>query len=201
MLRHALRSSSPNNVVIFQTATMPSVQFFPLGYFVTMPASHDRFSLDYLRGFTEYALLLLRADTLLNIARDVLEPPEKTFPIVNDYMQQNPVRVRVPSDAQFSAPLNEEQIKYLKEIAATCRTHRLNCIYAVGPISEILCRNSGSYLAASIGTIQRSGLQVAAGTPICAPNEHLGDGWEHVAPEAKSIYTTRYFEILRPYLR
>jgi hypothetical protein len=118
--------------------------------------------------------------------------------ITNDYIAQgaplSPSRIIRPLSAQAIRP---GQIEYLKKFAGYCREQGLRCFYAHGPGAEEICDGSRDYLRVAGNVIEKAGLTVISGTPVCIPRAQLGDASDHVGPAYKNLYTRRYFALLK----
>lgn len=126
----------------------------------------------------------------------------KAVVVTDDYIQQGEKRVLQTDPAGLEpASLRPDKVKYLKEIVAICHEHKLNCVYAYGPLAEAVCSLSQTYLARSSELIRELGLSLATDGPLCIAKEEIGDALDHVAPASKASATERYMHRLRPFLR
>jgi len=64
------------------------------------------------------------------------------------------------------------------------------------PLTEPNCSNSDDFFRQAARMIRSTGLALAQETPICIPDDEIGDGKDHVRPDLKSEYTRRYFELI-----
>jgi hypothetical protein len=124
----------------------------------------------------------------------------------NDYIAQARDRGGFSPAAEVAAhPLlpkmiAQSQLDYVKDIAQLCQAHGTACVYAHGPIYDDYCREAGRYREQLDAAIMATGLPIVAGTPVCIPDDEIGDTVDHVRPDLKQAFTRHYLDLLRPYL-
>jgi hypothetical protein len=142
-------------------------------------------------------------DMPINMLNTVLDGPEidtQKYEL-NDYVPQGPslrTRSDTPPPGRLTATnIVEEKSYYLEIIGDLCARETLNCIYAHGPLVESQCQASPEYLAAVNRSIQRAGIDVVGTAPTCVPWGLIGDAIDHVAPDAKGIFSERLLEAIQ----
>jgi hypothetical protein len=200
MLLRTIERRPPANVVILHTADM----------LLRGADSDDLSALERPAGAVGKAqrlwLDLMNLDQLersLEFMRDRLrgKAAAAVTAIDGDYVRQGPPKPANPKAAGFRAErINPGKRRYLDRIAALCREHRLNCIYAHGPLLKPVCEKSDAYFVAADAIIRSTGLMLATEKSPCIDDADLGDATDHVAPHARKRFTELYFEALKPYL-
>ena len=199
MIRKVLDSHSPRVVVVMMSIdTMRRDEAFP-GYF---------FSAEPRQLLTTSPVRVLELYFSLKTARRVLEQWWKSgfaMPPVHfdgDYISQadHPID-RAPLEAAAN-PLRpnmvaQAQLDYIERIAQLCGGHAITCVYAHGPIFEGYCRQAGAYVETLNAGIRAAGLEILTGTPVCVPEDEIGNSIDHVRSDLKHAYTRRYYELLR----
>jgi hypothetical protein len=200
-IRRVLAWKKPRRVVIMQTAEMLRRPLDEDGYLITAPGKLSaivrfwRLSMNSQQVWG--SALYLAANGPSAFRHGPVRPTHRESIFVNDYILQGPRRTHNPSPEPWQASeLREEKLKYLRLAAALCSSEGIECIYAHGPLTEPNCSNSDEFYRHAARMIRSTGLALATETPICVPDDEIGDGKDHVRPDLKSEYTRRYFELL-----
>jgi len=126
--------------------------------------------------------------------------------IVNDYIKQRPPAaqrflsfINGFDEYRWESAIRPERVRILQEISAICAAHRVLCVYAHGPLADPPCR-ANSYFGSVSGILRRSGLVLLSPHAMCMSLDEVGDGEDHVGPDAKIAFTRRYFDLVNQVL-
>jgi hypothetical protein len=205
-LRRILQRGHPRNVVIVQTADMPTRNTSARAFELTKPeaGAFQRLSERWAETMNFTQLRAALTSRWSSGAEQGPAPPseEEANPIVNDYIKQlapvPPARQKKTLDPRR---ISRSKMEYLYQIVALCEKEQLNCVYAYGPLSQLTCQMSSRYFGPASQAIRASGIRLAADRPFCMEPEAMGDSVDHVRPERKASMTERYYELLKPFLR
>jgi hypothetical protein len=194
MLRRTLEQHAVRTVVVMQTADLMTRPFDYQGYIQTARGQ------ELLQvPIREMLRAFLNWDGFKGTVSAVMESRQHDY-IEHDYIRQG-TRLDQRGFARQQEKLrlvpvriDTANLRFLREIGAVCREHRLQCVYAHGPLVEQACTKSASYFVEVNAHIRASGLEPVPGTPVCVPVEDLGDSIDHVRPELKDEYTRRYHQ-------
>jgi hypothetical protein len=123
--------------------------------------------------------------------------------MVQDYAPQKWRRDRLPPPVEVKhhpllpGMVAPSQLTYINRAGELCRSHGITCVYTHGPIFEGYCRQAMGYIAEVDADVRAAGLTLLAGSPICMPEEDVGDSVNHPRPDLKQTYTRRYFDLLK----
>lgn len=200
MAYKVLQHHRPRLIVIMQSIdVMRRKDAFPGFYFSAEPS--QLLTTSPIRILELYFSLKTARRVVEQFWKNGLAKPSQLFE--NDYIAQtsafspaaelgmNPLLPNMVTQAQFD---------YVGQIAQLCRHHGTECVYAYGPIYDGYCSQAADYVAKVESGVRATGLPIVAGTPLCIPEDELGDTVDHVRPDLKDTYTRRYFELLRPYI-
>jgi hypothetical protein len=189
-------------VVMLSLDTMRRTDAFPGFYFSA--DTTERLRQSPLRILELFFSLKAARRTLDEIAQGGLHRPDE--PIEADYLSQrtHPMHTSLVDEAAENPLLPEKiaasQLDYLARIATLCEEQDIVCVYAHGPIFTDYCRDAAAYVNALSAQIRATGLAVVPETPICMPSDDVGNTIDHVRPDLKQDYTSRYFERLRTFV-
>jgi hypothetical protein len=198
MVHKVFDRQTPSRIVVMLSIdTMRRDDAFP-GFF---------FSAEPNQLLTTSPVRMLELYFSLKTARRVLEQvwahglASRPTRFAGDYIGQGN-RLEQPAREAADHPLlpnmvAKAQLAYIERIAQACKSHGVTCLYAHGPIYDGYCRQATEYVNALNEGIRAAGLDAVAGTPLCIPEEDVGDSIDHVRADLKDAYTLRYFELLR----
>jgi hypothetical protein len=201
MIHRVLKNGDhPKAVVIMQSITTMTKSHAFAGYFFSAPPL-SKLSLPPDKILEIYLNLGAAKQILRQLMRKGLHIKQPA--ITNDYLEQrwSPNQPAEIIEAKLKPLLPdmiaEGQLEYLAQIANLCRSSRLICIYAHGPVYEGYCQEARAYLERLDTKIRLTGLHVLSGTPVCLEQNEIGDSIDHVKPDLKQVFTRRYFELFR----
>jgi hypothetical protein len=172
--RRATATAQPRRIVLVSTIEMMQRETTWRGYIITAGRDLSRPDLPAWEMFR----VVLDGGLAVNAVKFIFSGGRAGRGIVNDYMRQtSPLDQRtLPERARRleGARINPDQALFLRRLAEFCRTSGIECLYAHGPVAEPFCRLTGGYIARATAEIERTGLKVVAGTPICLPAEDVG---------------------------
>lgn len=115
-----------------------------------------------------------------------------------DYPHQSKTKARPTVKVFGDVPRGKTD--YLEALGRLAETRGIRVVYVHGPYWEDQLLASGSFLDAAERELASSGVPFVQAR-FMIPTEKMGDAADHVAPEFKREYTSRYAEALAPYLR
>lgn len=204
MLRRTLAHWHPELIVVMQTPDMLQRSQIHEGFIHTAINSTDLWNTPP----KELLAVIGNLDMVTSMLRRAMKEhvPSNTS-IYNDYIRQGPplsAEVKLATGTaggmQTAEGLNRSQLYYLQKIAQTCRDSNIKCIYVHGPWPKPLCDRSQTYLAAANALISEAGLEVLSGTPLCVPEQDIGDALDHILPTQRRYYSDIYLEKLKELL-
>lgn len=194
MLRRALDRWHPRVVVIMQTPDMMTRSQVHEGFIHTAITAEDIFT----APLKEVLTVLGNVDMIISMVRRTLKAYVPTNSrIVGDYILQSAplssqVKRAAVSGKERSSDLDQAQLYYLSKIAQICHDSGIKCMYAHGPWLEGLCNRSRQYLTAASSAISQTGMIMLLGTPVCVPEQDIGDSLDHIHPARKRDYSDIY---------
>ncbi len=199
MLRKTLVHHTPRlAVVMLSIDTMRRDDAFPGYYFSAEP--RQLLTMSPVRILELYFSLKTAKRVLETLWKHGLTEAKSSFE--GDYISQgHPIGAAAASEVEANPLLPDRvapaQLEYIERIAKLCTAHDVACVYAHGPIFAGYCRQAARYIAALSAGIRAAGLDIVAGTPLCLPENALGDSIDHVRHDLEDVYTRRYAKLLR----
>lgn len=138
---------------------------------------------------------LLSKDIPVNVLMSLWkpEPDHRAEMVSSDYMPQGkPLTSRQKERTPYPARFEQDKIFYLKQIVEFCRSNKIDCVYAHGPVIDPLCKNTNGYYTAINERIRGTGISLLSEVPPCIPPDEVGDSVDHVIPSVKPKYTEVY---------
>ena len=199
MVRRALRRPDPPRaVLVMQAFDMPTRRISYEGLLFTAGRLTD------LAGAAPWRLIEPLANLDLLLA--MLDPPRASAAFREVESYEYPRQRPRPEDggpprpeAEALAPdmLRPAKAQFLRQLGELCAEAGIACAYAHGPYPARYCGPSSAYATAAADFVAAAGLTIVAGTPVCLPDDDLGDAEDHVRPDRRAHYSAIYLDLVR----
>jgi hypothetical protein len=113
-----------------------------------------------------------------------------------DYIPQSTQKEKKSFPTKLKGVINHDELRFLSKLHNLCRAANVKLMYLHGPIALQVRDRSQPYIQQFNQLLSQKNIpHVSEVIGIEAHN--LGDQWDHVAPQSKSTYTSRYFQLLK----
>ena len=204
MLRRAVskHKDSIERVIVMHTVDMMKRPISYVGYLLTVGGVSDVFGLqkkergEVIRAFYNF---VLSPSNVAAIGRSLLGK-SVVRPIENDYIKQQDVfDRRSASNIILRPPLEERKAFFLRKLIEYSKERSIDVIYVHGPLWKPIVDASKEYLRTLNKELSKYDM-ILIENVLAIGDEELGDSEDHVAPAFKDMYTSKYYDLLEPYL-
>jgi hypothetical protein len=90
---------------------------------------------------------------------------------------------------------------FFRKMAQLCREEKLNCLYVHGTLLDLIVGRNQAFIRELGERIQSSGLEMPRNLPIEIPPSAIGNTINHIRPELRQAYTSKFHDALVSRLR